>query len=303
MMRDALLRDLADIPGLSVSLTHDARLPAPDTTASVTVIDTRQDVSTLWQAAMQAADMSWIIAPETNGILTSLNRLALQHGQLVGCDPSVVDLMTDKFATFGALRAAGIATVPTYWPDRWPSTEPGAWVLKPVDGAGCEDVRHFPTAAALQAWLGRHASPRHVVQPYLPGEAASLSMVCRDGQARLLSCNRQHVHIDAGHFHYAGSEVNALAHHWDRFERLAQQLASAFPGLRGYIGVDVLVTDEVVYVVEINPRLTTSYVGLRESIGCNPARLILDFLYNESFEEAGSNMPEPLSRQVIEVTP
>jgi predicted ATP-grasp superfamily ATP-dependent carboligase len=31
-------------------------------------------------------------------------------------------------------------------------------------------------------------------------------------------------------------------------------------------------------VVEINPRLTTSYVGLREAIGVNPAELIIKTL-------------------------
>ena len=38
-------------------------------------------------------------------------------------------------------------------------------------------------------------------------------------------------------------------------------------------------------VVEINPRLTTSYVGLRESIALNPAELIVSIWQNGSIPE------------------
>jgi predicted ATP-grasp superfamily ATP-dependent carboligase len=32
-------------------------------------------------------------------------------------------------------------------------------------------------------------------------------------------------------------------------------------------------------VLEVNPRLTTSYAGLRDALGINPARLVLDLLH------------------------
>jgi tyramine---L-glutamate ligase len=35
--------------------------------------------------------------------------------------------------------------------------------------------------------------------------------------------------------------------------------------------------------IEINPRLTTSYVGLSQSIGQNPAKLLLDCWQNADF--------------------
>jgi predicted ATP-grasp superfamily ATP-dependent carboligase len=47
--------------------------------------------------------------------------------------------------------------------------------------------------------------------------------------------------------------------------------------------------------VEINPRLTTSYVGLHEAIGHNPAKIIL-----ESITDANFTMPV-LQRNVIEI--
>ena len=50
-------------------------------------------------------------------------------------------------------------------------------------------------------------------------------------------------------------------------------------------------------VLEINPRLTTSYVGLRRAMDCNPAQLVLDMFYNAAFER-----PLTMARNVVEIS-
>jgi len=60
--------------------------------------------------------------------------------------------------------------------------------------------------------------------------------------------------------------------------RLAQRTVVAIPGLWGYVGIDVLLTAAGPVVVEVNPRLTTSYAGLHAAIGVNPAELVLGLL-------------------------
>ena len=54
----------------------------------------------------------------------------------------------------------------------------------------------------------------------------------------------------------------------------AERAVSLAPGLRGYVGVDMLLTERESYTIEINPRLTTSYVGLRQVIDINLAEAI-----------------------------
>jgi predicted ATP-grasp superfamily ATP-dependent carboligase len=60
--------------------------------------------------------------------------------------------------------------------------------------------------------------------------------------------------------------------------------------------VIVDVENDKIYVVEINPRLTTSYVGLREAIGHNPAKIIL-----ESIKDSQFSMPV-LQRNLVEIS-
>lgn len=304
MMRDALIRDLRGIPGVSLSMTYDARLPLPDEGIHAVAIHPYDDVDAIWDAAIQQADAAWIVAPEIGGVLSRMSARVLRHGRrLIGPAPATIDVMADKYQTYQTLCKANVPTIPTYRRDAWPKTRTGAWVIKPDDGVGCDGVRYLSSTAALRDWLSRHTDAGLVIQPYVEGVAASLSMLCHEGRAWLLSCNRQRVAIANGEFQFSGSVVNALADQWGVFQPLAKKLAAAVPGLSGYIGVDVLLTADGLQVVEVNPRLTTSYVGLRASIGCNPARLVLDLLYNDDFEGTGFNMPEHLSRQVIEVTP
>jgi predicted ATP-grasp superfamily ATP-dependent carboligase len=304
LMRDALLRDLADIPGLSLTATYDARLPVPEQQVQAIAIHPHEDIDAVWDAAIREADAVWIIAPETGGVLSWWSARVLAQGRkLIGSAPAIVDLMADKYQTYQALTAAGVPAIPTYRRAAWPRSREGAWVVKPADGVGCEDVRYLPTTASLQVWLSQQQDEHWLIQPYVDGVAASLSMLCHAGHGWLLSCNRQRVAIENGDFRFSGSAVNALSDQWDVLEPLATKLAAAIPGLSGYIGVDVVMAEHGPQVVEINPRLTTSYAGLRASIGCNPARLVLDLLYNEIFDGTGFNMPEHLSRQVIEVTP
>ena len=60
---------------------------------------------------------------------------------------------------------------------------------------------------------------------------------------------------------------------------LARRIAAAIPGLRGFVGVDfVLGIDGRATVLEVNPRLTSAYVGLSARLGRNlAAEILADF--------------------------
>jgi predicted ATP-grasp superfamily ATP-dependent carboligase len=62
------------------------------------------------------------------------------------------------------------------------------------------------------------------------------------------------------------------------------------------VGIDLVDTDEGPVVLEVNPRLTTSYVGLADTIGTNPAGLVLDLLKAGAglAAEPGSVKPVPV---------
>ena len=77
-------------------------------------------------------------------------------------------------------------------------------------------------------------------------------------------------------FCYRGGQLPIAPVLADRAVRIATAAVECVPGLRGYVGVDVVLGDDGGdWAIEINPRLTTSYVGLRALARFNLAAAIL----------------------------
>jgi predicted ATP-grasp superfamily ATP-dependent carboligase len=221
---------------------------------------------------------------------------------LLGTRPAAVQLTTSKRQTAEHLAAHGIAIAPTLplasaLTDGPPPSTTG-WVVKPDDGAGAEDTLLLRSRAALQRWAAARSDvARFVVQPYLAGDAASLSLLCRDGLMTLLSCNSQDVRLDGDRFRYHGGAVGGREDRRTAYEPLAARVAAAVPELWGYAGVDLVETAAGPVALEINPRLTTSYVGLRRALGVNPAELVLQLLARDAAIAA----PQHIHQQAVEV--
>jgi predicted ATP-grasp superfamily ATP-dependent carboligase len=64
--------------------------------------------------------------------------------------------------------------------------------------------------------------------------------------------------------------------------------------LWGYAGIDLILTAGGPVILEINPRLTTSYVGLRQATGENPATLMLDLYRTGRLPAPGRQAGEPV---------
>ncbi|WP_047537210.1 ATP-grasp domain-containing protein [Methylotenera versatilis] len=286
LMRNALLYDLSSLP-YTISTAVDARLEPPEHCHTCVAIDVNEDAWDIWKSQIQLADAVWIIAPETDGLLRKLTELAVQEGKLVlGCGVDAIHITSEKLATYFMLQQTGIRTIPTYTIKNWPKTA-GQWLAKPNNGAGCDETVLFDDPDDLLHWMKQNnKTESHVIQPYQQGVPASISCVMQQGRAQVLSCNTQMISIESNQLSYAGSEVNGMRDFWHEFELFAQKIAAICTDLNGYVGIDVIVdtqNDNQITVVEINPRLTTSYAGLAEATGENPAELIMNTLTQPDF--------------------
>ncbi|MCX7186933.1 MAG: ATP-grasp domain-containing protein [Methylophilales bacterium] len=288
LMRDALIADLSSLNNIEIVTTVDERLYANHLdTASTLAIDASADPFEIWQVLIKTCDAALIVAPESDGILSKLTHMVEVSGVVnLGCAQCSVDIASNKYDTFIDLKSAGIMTIPTMMADMFltlgfneASSSQGSYVLKPIDGAGCEQTMLFKSQDSVHDWLSQNnrQNYRYIVQPFQAGIPASMSMLCRDGQAWLLSCNQQNMVItESQHLKLVGVIVNELSEQRANFERLSDRIALAMPTLNGYVGVDVILDENEIIVVEINPRITTSYIALSESLGCNPMRMMLD---------------------------
>ncbi len=270
-MRDAVSADLLELDHCEVSVAAcESTGPVPDGARAVVP---RSGESALDFVARQADMHShvWVIAPETGGVLAQLNR-CVDPVRWLGCDGPAIELTSGKRNTLLRLAHAGITTPLAF--EHAP--EIVRWVVKPNDGAGAIDTRlHATEEAALEDWSSRsRAGSPVVVEPWIEGETLSLSLMCRDGQAELLSINRQHLTIDAdGLLSYDGVDVDVTPVCGPRgapLNALARAIGRAVAGLRGFVGVDVVWHVRCGPVaIEINPRVTCAYVGLSRVLDRN----------------------------------
>jgi tyramine---L-glutamate ligase len=232
---------------------------------------------------------SLVIAPEFDDHLRSLSQAVLDGGgRLLGSLPKAIELTGDKLATADFWRRRGVPHPPTQSLGPAESAPfAGPWVMKPRCGAGSQATFLIRSSAdLLAAWAPAfYECPDgdFIAQPFIAGQAASVALLIGDKQTIPLLPARQHLSQD-GRFHYQAGSLPLPAPLAERATKLALQAVAGIDGLRGYVGVDMVLADHGDYAIEINPRLTTSYLGLRQLCQQNLAELMLRCAHGEKIE-------------------
>ena len=261
------------VPGLNRNT-----LPADEVVGA-----SQADHREVYFSLLKRCDAAIIIAPESDNILAWLTAQAESKGvRVLGSAAGAAAIAGNKAECHKLFNGAGLASPKT----RAVSFEmaPQAakeigfpLVIKPVDGEGCEGVHMVNLSSGLDAALkcvGRVTRRNEIlVQSVACGVPASVSLLISGGRGLPLSLNRQL--IEAGSpFRYSGSEVPFDHSAGERAVALACSAVNLIPDLKGYVGVDLILTEDSAQLIEINPRLTTSYIGLRQIAQKNLAAAI-----------------------------
>jgi predicted ATP-grasp superfamily ATP-dependent carboligase len=223
-----------------------------------------------------ACEGTLVIAPEFDDLLRSRSQTVVDvGGRLLGSLPNAIRLTGDKLATAEFWRMHGVAHPQTELRE---SAVAPPWVLKPRHGAGSQatflirDRAEYDTARRT----ANEESPggEYILQRYVAGHAVSVALLIGPTRTIPLLPARQHLSND-GRFRYEGGSLPLPEPLATRAILLAQEAVAGIAGLQGYVGVDLVLGETEDYAIEINPRLTTSYIGLRQLCQQNLAELML----------------------------
>jgi tyramine---L-glutamate ligase len=283
-MLSAVAGDLSAVPGIeTVVLLGAGCPPCPGT---VRYLDDPAGERALFRELAGSADWALVIAPEFDGLLAQRCRWVLEAGgRLLGPSPDAVELTADKLGLSGRLRSQRIPTPPC-----WPASVAAALgepirfpaVLKPRDGAGSQATCLVRTREALPGCLERMQAemPRTqiLLQPFVAGQPVSVALLLGPGREVALPPAEQHLSQD-GRFRYLGGALPLPSELARRAVGLGHRAVRAVPDLCGHVGVDLILGEAADgredQVIEINPRLTTSYIGLRALARDNLAEAML----------------------------
>ena len=285
LMLQALLDDLRRYAQLGheleVMVMLDQRVNALINTSGLqaVVISPEQNTTDEFTRLAQHCDAIWPIAPEFDGILQGLCQTVADLNKLLLTSPAqAVAIAGDKWLSYQELKQHHITTVPTrlFIGVNQYEGDCSAWVVKPLDGVGCLDSYILTDRHDFMAMQAR--SGRYIIQPQLAGQTISLSCLFKHGRAWLLCANQQQFTISKQQYHLAELMVN-YTEQLAAYRPLVDAIALALPELWGYVGIDLIETPEQTWVLEINPRLTTSFVGIYEALGLNVAEAVMQLVH------------------------
>ena len=303
-MLTALVADLAAVDGHQIVATADPRFPllAPSGVEVVTLFPGR---TALLDTLIESVDAVWLVAPETERCLERLAARVQRSGRsLLGSDAATIRRASDKARLPRLLSRQRVSHPKTRVLRSGTDCGRAArevgypLIVKPSRGAGCSGVRLARHARELRdtVEMARRAcgSEPLLLQRYVAGTAASVSLLADGRRSVALAVNSQWMRATRA-LSYRGGQTpldHSLA---EAAVRAAQRACEGLPGLRGYVGVDLVLTESEAVVIEVNPRLTTAYLGVRWAVEGNVAAMALAAC-------AGTLPPPPLVRRSVRFT-
>lgn len=239
-------------------------------------------------------DACLLVAPEENLILYKIIKI-LEKNKVknLGSSSDAVLACSDKYETYNLLKndLPMIETEKVFFnslKDYKDIFSKGKNMLvKPVDGISCSGVRIVESYADFikaSTHLKRTTNlPYFLLQDIVEGKSTSVSILSTGEQAMPLSLNRQNIGFDKGKLVYSGGKVPYEHKLSDEAKDIAKRAVESVEGLKGYVGVDLLLDEaqNEIYILEINPRLTTSYVALRRLLNFNLGEAIVNAINGE----------------------
>jgi predicted ATP-grasp superfamily ATP-dependent carboligase len=280
----ALLRDACRDPELEVTALVDATRPVPlPAQVRVRPVEIGAEVDVLVAEAVRA-EMTIVVAPETDGLLASRVAAVRQAGGAVlASDATFLAVAADKQAAMQALAAAGVP-VPAgrllAAGAEWPSGFCTPAVRKPRDGVGGEGLVVVPRGARPPAPVARDTR----LEALAEGVPVGVSCLCGPGPPVPLAPLRQRFAAGPGS-PYIGGEPLADRDAQQRATALAVRAIGAVTRAaggraRGWVGVDMILGPRTDgrgdRVLEVNPRLTTSFVGHATTAATSLVRQSID---------------------------
>ncbi|MBI3795097.1 MAG: ATP-grasp domain-containing protein [Nitrospinae bacterium] len=218
------------------------------------VIKVHGDLFKTFTEEVERHDAVWIVAPETGGILLRYTLAVEKAGKrLLGSSSSAVEICGNKLLTHMALK--GVVPMPRTVP--FDGTFPQyPCVVKPIDGAACDNTFFVADEADGRRFFA--PDRKYVAQPFIEGTAMSAGVVSNGERTVLLGVSRQLVEMGRTVV-FNGVEGPVDYSGVSRLEAIVRSVKEHVPGLEGYWGVDFIDAEEGPVLIEVNPRLTSSF--------------------------------------------
>jgi tyramine---L-glutamate ligase len=194
---------------------------------------------------------------ETNGINAVIS------------NSQTIKICSDKLDFYKFCQKKNLLTIETY--KKYKSNLRNKLLLiKDRYGAGCSYIETTKDIKNLKL-----IKEDKVIQPYIDGEDYSVSVYFTKNNFYILTVNKQILKYRNNKARLSSIIVNVKPPSYLKITSLVSRIKDALPGLYGFAGIDIIIKGNDIFITEINPRLTTSFIGIYDTIGVNIIDLII----------------------------
>lgn len=203
---------------------------------------------------LEKADSFLIVAPEDNYTLLRLTSKAEKYCKNLGSSSKAIAITSDKWKLYKKLKRKVLV------PKTSKKGLEDRFLIKPRVSCGGEGIR-----------FSSEVPKGYIAQEFIKGENLSVSLILAE-DIRAVSVNEQLIE----NFRYVGAVVPARISDEKAVEicEVATDAVEAIKGLNGYVGVDIVYSDQP-YVIEVNARITTPCIAFKRAYGMNVADMIM----------------------------
>ncbi len=169
--------------------------------------------------------------------------------------------------------------------EKWQSENPSKLlklIIKPLMGVDCENIVILEDIGDVSYNLENifPAGSMVLVQEYIEGTDISVSLISDGIKAVPISLNKQYVELKDDKGTYIGGKLPYGSKCKKEAFEIATKAVESIDGLKGFVGADLLISDDEdsVYLLEINSRFTTPYVGLCKVADFNIGETIIELI-------------------------
>ena len=273
--------------------TRIAKLKPPLAANTIVPISSSHEILPNILTISNQVDACYVVAPETNGTLASLTKtIEKTKATPLNCPAKTIEKLSDKWMMHDFLRKKGFNTPQTLRfktnvnPKEIKQTVKSNLtfpvITKPQKDASCCGISVANNEEHLDYSIKRirreSTNKDFLVQELIKGTDVSISLLATSRKALAIDLNFQEIKLKTprARLRYCGGMIpfdnplkaEAIA--------IAKKIVRLLPEFKGYLGIDFVLTRDKAVPIEVNLRLTTSYIGLSQVVKVNLAQAIIN---------------------------
>ena len=220
------------------------------------------------------SDAGIVIAPDE--MLCGLTEIVESNTINLGCPSDSIKICADKMQTTTIFSENGIPAPKIVSGEEVGNEGGQRYVKKPRYGCASENIFIF-NGTRKHEDLSLYDECEYIITEFIKGDDISSSVIVGNSSVLPLTINKQFIRKENGRLRYEGGLVPySIGREAEREVMSLSKKVVTLLHCKGYVGIDfVLDEDGKAYVVDVNPRPTTSVVSIAKVLNYELADLIL----------------------------